>query len=53
MDAVRDKLYAVSEAENALKKENEELLRDRNQRMAAMRELEAERDHILLAKVFQ
>ncbi|VDK82623.1 unnamed protein product [Litomosoides sigmodontis] len=50
LDAVRDKLCRVSEAENALKKENEELLRDRNQRMAAMRELEAERDCILLAK---
>ncbi|MCP9263943.1 Viral A-type inclusion protein repeat containing protein [Dirofilaria immitis] len=31
-------------------KENEELLRDRSQRMATMRELEAERDRILLAK---
>ncbi|VDP17598.1 unnamed protein product [Onchocerca flexuosa] len=50
LDAVRDKLCRVSEAENALKKENEELLRDRSQRMAAMRELEAERDRILLAK---
>uniref|UniRef100_A0A0R3RZU7 TPR_MLP1_2 domain-containing protein n=1 Tax=Elaeophora elaphi TaxID=1147741 RepID=A0A0R3RZU7_9BILA len=50
LDAIRDKLYRVSEAENVLKKENEELLRDRSQRMAAMRELEAERDRILLAK---
>ncbi|KAL3995620.1 hypothetical protein ACH3XW_26595 [Acanthocheilonema viteae] len=50
LDAVRNKLCRVSEAENVLKKENEELLRDRSQRMAAMRELEAERDRILLAK---
>ncbi|KAK6104821.1 hypothetical protein QQG55_17780 [Brugia pahangi] len=50
LDAVRDKLCRVSEAENALKKEIEDLLRDRSQRMAAMRELEAERDRILLAK---
>ncbi|EJD73977.1 viral A-type inclusion protein repeat containing protein [Loa loa] len=50
LDAVRNKLYRVSEAQNALKKENEELLRDRSQRMAAIRELEAERDRILLAK---
>ncbi|KAM3718204.1 Nucleoprotein TPR [Dirofilaria immitis] len=50
LDAIRDKLYRVSEAENVLKKENEELLRDRSQRMATMRELEAERDRILLAK---
>uniref|UniRef100_A0A915Q1E2 Nucleoprotein TPR/MLP1 domain-containing protein n=1 Tax=Setaria digitata TaxID=48799 RepID=A0A915Q1E2_9BILA len=50
LDAVRDKLYRVSEAESSLKKENEELLRDRSQRMASMRELEAERDRILLTK---
>lgn len=52
MDAVRDKLCRVSETENVLKKENEALLRDRSERMAVMRELEAERDRILLAKVF-
>lgn len=51
LDAVRDKLQKVGEAANAQRTESEVLLRDRSQRMAAMRELEAERDKILLAKV--
>lgn len=47
----REKLLQVSDVLEVQKKENYSLLKDRSQKMDAMRELEAERDNILLAKV--
>ncbi|VDN03913.1 unnamed protein product [Thelazia callipaeda] len=50
LDSLRNKLSALSKAQKELREENESLMRDRSQRVNAMRKIEAERDQIYLAK---